>query len=198
VPAVLAKVRQRATWADGAAKGPMARQAAIPDAAELLDAAGDTDGAIRLATAELPRASSPAYYMTDLSGFAEKRKDNRAAIDWARRAFEASQGPATRVQWASIYADTVLRLAPTDKAEVERSATAVIDALGASQGDYFQRTRMKVTSWSKELQAWSKAQGGDAMLGRLRARMAQVCAKQASGPAQAQAQTSCKGWMTIA
>ena len=193
-PAVLAKVRQRAAWADGAARGPMARQAAIPDAAELLDEAGDTQGAMRLATAELPRASSPAYYMTDLSGFAEKLKDKRAAIDWARRAYDTSQGPATRVQWAALYADTVLRLAPTDKAEVERSATAVIDALGASQGDYFQRTRMKVTTWSKEMQAWSKAQGGGAVVARLSARMAGVCAKQAS----AQAQASCKGWMTIA
>lgn len=185
---VLAKVRTRVAWADQAAKGAMVRQSVISNAADLLHDAGDDGGAKQLLQAELKRSASPYYYMLDLAGIAEDEKDGPRAIAWARKAYETAEGPATRVQWAIEYSKTVLRQAPGDKAAVEASAAAVIDALDKDSGDYYQRTRVKVAAWGGQLRQWSDAHHGHAVLTRLDARMNGVCAKQGDAAA------SCRTW----
>jgi protein disulfide-isomerase len=70
-----------------------------------------------------------------------------------------------------------MRLAPEDKAGVERAAAAVLAELGKTQ-DYYQRTRVKVDAWGKKVAEWAASHGGSAVLEDLRAQMAQVCAKQ--------------------
>ena len=193
VPApVLAKVRERVAWADGAAKDQMTRQSVMASAAELLDDAGDAAGAEKLLRAELSRSASPYYYMSDLAGLAEEHKDKAGAVRWAKQAAETAQGPATRVQWAVNYAQTVLRLTPDDKAAVGESAEAVIAAIGDSPDDYYQRTRNKVNAWGGALKKWSAAHDGGALLTKLDARMAGACARQGD------AQDACKGWLTSA
>jgi protein disulfide-isomerase len=187
-PAVLAKVRERAAWADRTAKDKTTRQSVIDDAAYLLFDAGDRAGAKKLLTAELERSDQPYYYMSSLSDFAEQEGDKAAAVAWARKAYDASQGPATRVQWAILWSNAVLRLTPEDDAAVAGSAGAVMDELGKSPDSYYQRTRVKVAAWGDKLREWSAAHGGGAVLERLRTRMAGVCEQQG-----AQAAT-CREW----
>jgi len=187
---VLAKVEARARWADSNAKDKMTRQGVIDDAAYLLFEAGDHAGAKKLALAELKRSDEPFYYMSSLSDFAEQDGDKAAAIDWARKAYEASQGPATRVQWAILYSKAVLRDAPDDKGAVAKAASAVLDELAKSPDSYYQRTRVKVADWGDKLRAWSAAHNGSDVLAALHTRMDGVCAKEG-----AQAQT-CRQWAT--
>ena len=187
-PDVLAKVHDRVAWADSTAKDKMSRQSAIDDAAYLLFRAGDHAGAEKLELAELKRSDQPYYYMSSLSDFAEQQGNKAVAIDWARKAYDASQGPATRVQWAILYSMSVLHNAPNDKAQVQKSANAVLDELGKSPDSYYQRTRVKVGKWGDQLRAWSVAHKGNDVLAALRTRMDDVCGKQG---AQAQA---CRHW----
>ncbi len=187
-PAVLAKVRARTAWADANAKDTMVRQSVISDAADLLHQAGDNTGAKTLLEAELKRSASPYYYMLDLAGLAEDEKNGPAAITWARKAYETSEGPATRVQWAIEYSKTVLRQAPGDKAQVEASANAVIDELGKNADGYYERTRIKVAGWGAQLHTWSDAHNDKALLAKLDTKMAGVCAKQGEAAAR------CRDW----
>ncbi|MGV3554433.1 MAG: thioredoxin family protein [Croceibacterium sp.] len=186
-PEVLAKARERARWADAQAKDKITRQSVIDDAAYILKDAGDLAGGRKLLLAELERSDQPYYYMSSLADFAEAEGKNAEAIDWARKAFEASQGPATRVQWAISYSNYVMRLAPQDKAGVEKAAEAVLAELGKTQ-DYYQRTRIKVDAWGAKVAEWAASHGGGPILEDLRAQMAQVCARQG-----AQAGT-CNNW----
>lgn len=186
-PAVLAKARDRARWADANAKDKVTRQSVIDDAAYILKDAGDLAGGRKLLLAELERSDQPYYYMSSLADFAEAEGKKAEAIDWARKAYEASQGPATRVQWAISYSNYVMRLAPEDKAGVEKAAEAVLAELGKTQ-DYYQRTRVKIDAWGKKVAEWAAKHGGAPVLEDLRAQMAQVCARQG---AQAGA---CNNW----
>lgn len=186
--AVLTKVRDRAAWADGAAKDAMVRQSVISNAADLLHEAGDDTGAKKLLQAELKRSAEPYYYMLDLASLAEDEHDGPAAISWARKAYDTSEGQATRVQWAIEYAKTVVRQAPGDKAAVEASAQAVIDELAKNSGGYYQRTRIKVDALGDTLRDWSTAHNGAAVLARLDTAMAGVCAKQGDAAA------NCRTW----
>lgn len=187
-PAARAKVQARAVWADGAAKDAMVRQSVISNAADLLHEAGDDKGAKALLTAELKRSASPYYYMLALAGLAEENGDAKEAIEWARKAYEGAQGPATRVQWAQEYAKVVLRQAPADKAAVEASANAVLDELARNPDSYYQRTRTKVASWGELMRQWSLSHGGAGVFTRIEARMAEVCAT------QGQNQQQCRQW----
>jgi len=177
-PATLAKVRARAAWADRTAKDAMVRQSVISDAADLLHQAGDNAGARALLEAEVKRSASPFYYMLDLAGLAEDQHDAPGAIAWARKAYETSEGEATRVQWAIEYSKTVMRQAPGDRAAVEKSAQAVVDELGKNSGNYYQRTRVKVAAWGGLLRDWSRAHGGKAVFARIDRGMATVCGKE--------------------
>jgi protein disulfide-isomerase len=187
-PAVLAKVRERAAWADAHARDKVTRQSVIDDAAYTLFDAGDRAGAKKLLTAELGRSDQPYYYMSSLSDFAEQEGDKAAAVEWARKAYEASQGPATRVQWAILWSNAVLRLTPEDEAAVVTAADAVIAELGKSPDSYYQRTRVKIAAWGDKLRAWSEAHGGSQALERLRTQMAGVCDKQGAQAA------ACREW----
>jgi protein disulfide-isomerase len=186
--AVLAKVRERAAWADANAGDKVTRQSVIDDAAYLLFDAGDRAGAKALLTAELERSDQPYYYMSSLSDFAEQEGDKAASVEWARKAYAASQGPATRVQWAILWSNAVLRLTPEDDAAVGRAAGAVIDELGKSPDSYYQRTRVKVAAWGDKLREWSEQHGGSEVLERLRVQMAGVCDKQGGQAA------TCREW----
>nr|WP_166178199.1 thioredoxin family protein [Altererythrobacter segetis] len=189
VPAgVLAKVRDSVAWADANARDKMTRQGVIDDAAYLLFNAGDHTAARKLELAELKRSEQPYYYMSSLSDFAEQDGDKAGAIEWARKAYEASQGPATRVQWAILYSRTVLRNAPDDKAAVTKAANAVIDELGKSPDSYYQRTRVKVADWGDKLRSWSAAHNGGQVLAGLRSRMDEVCGEQGTQAA------ACRQW----
>lgn len=191
-PALLTKVRVRATWADGAAETPFERQSAIYVAAGLLDDAGDAAGAERLLVAELERSATPFYYMPILADIAEKRGDNARALDWLRQGYETSVGPASRVQWGANYAIGVTRLAPADKAQVEHAADAIIDELATSPDSYHQRTRVRFARLETALRSWAAANGGADVLARLRTRMTEVCPQTQTDD---EARQACAAWL---
>jgi protein disulfide-isomerase len=187
-PALLAKVRERVAWADRTASDKATRQSVINTAAYTLFHARDVAGANKLLVAELSRSDQPYYYMDTLAEFAEITGDKRAALEWKRKAFDASEGPATRVAWGIGYSNAVLRLAPDDKALVEQAANAVMAELEKNSPSYFWRSRVSRATWGKNLREWREAREGGDILARLRGRMAAVCARQGSEA------DSCKHW----
>jgi protein disulfide-isomerase len=191
-PALLAKVRERVAWADRAATDKISRQSVINTAAYALFHARDVAGANTLLVAELSRSDEPYYYMDTLADFAEMTGDTRAALEWKRKAFDAAEGPATRVQWGIGYANAVLRLAPNDKALVSKTANAVIDELEKNSPSYFWRSRVSRARWGDNLRKWSENHGAADILTLLRQRMATVCARQRGET------DSCKQWASDA
>ncbi|HSG34599.1 MAG TPA: thioredoxin family protein [Sphingomonadaceae bacterium] len=191
-PAVLAKVQQRAAWADANAKDRASRESVISDASDLLAMAGDKEGAKQLLLAELEASETPYYYMSGLAALAEDSGDKAEAIDWARKAYEASEGPATRVQWAISWSNYVMRLAPADQRAVEEAAGAVLGELARSPDSYYQRTRVRVSDWGEAVRQWAEANGGGAVLDRLRTRMAAICAGETAQ------EESCSSWSRAA
>ena len=177
-PALLAKVRERVAWADRTATDKVSRQSVINTAGYVLLHAGDVAGANTLLVAELGRSDQPYFYMDSLGEFAEMTGDKGAALEWRRKAFDASEGPATRVQWAVAYSNAALRLTPDDKTTVAKAANAVIDQLAKNPPSYFWRSRGSRARWGENLREWSEAHGGGDILTQLRARMADVCARQ--------------------
>jgi len=177
-PELRAKVQTRAKWADANAKGRSMRESVIYYAAGQLSSAGDFAGAKKLLLAEMERSETPYYYMSALSSLAEEQGDKPGALEWAKKAYEAAEGPATRVQWAVNWALTALEVAPEDAATVEASARAVLAELAKTPDGYYQRTRTRVAGWGKALAQWSEEHGGAELLQDLRQEMAAICQQQ--------------------
>lgn len=186
-PELANKIRQRVAWADRSATDKTSRQSVIGSAAGLL-AFVDPAATGKMLLTEIKRSDQPYYYMDMMANGAEFMGGKQAAIDWSRKAYEASEGPATRVDWAVRYADRVLRLTPDDKAAVEKATEAVIDELGKSPDSYYQNTRRKVAGLGGRLREWSAAHNGGDVLSRLRSKMAAACARQGARAA------ACRNW----
>src|SRR5690606_33147921 len=144
--------------------------------------AGDLDGAVHLRNDELARNATPYYYMPDLADIAEQRGDTAAALEWLKKGYESSIGPAARAQWGVMYVDGVLRLAPEDHAAVEHAAASVITER-AQPDSYHRRTRVRLDALGEALAAWSADDAqAQAIVARLRTQMHETCA-----PAQSDA-----------
>lgn len=187
LPAPLLKtVRDEVARADRETADPYARQAVIDAAADALVQAGLFDDADTLLKAELKRSHSPYYFMVDLAEVAKKRGDKAGALDWYGQSYAAAQGPATRVQWGTRYVNALIELAPQDAARIERAAGSVIGELEPTPDTFYDRNLRALERMGKKLGGWNKGPAQHAVLERIRAQMAGVCAKLPAGdPARA-------------
>jgi thioredoxin-related protein len=183
---LLKTVHDEVARADRETTDPYARQAVIDAAASTLVQADLLDEADTLLKAELKRSHSPYYFMVDLAEVAKKRGDKAGALDWYAQSYAAAQGPATRVQWGTRYVNALVELAPQDVARIERAAGSVIGELEPVPDTFYDRNLRALERMGKKLAGWNKGPAQRAVLERVRAQMAGVCAKlPKSDPARA-------------
>ena len=187
---LLGQVRAAVAQADRETTDPYARQSVISAGADVLAEAGLLDESDRLLTSELARSHSPYYFMLGLAANAKKRGDRAAAVDWAQKAYNASEGPATRLQWGGAYIRTLIELAPEDSARIEAAVTKVVAELPPGPDTFFERNRRALENIGRQLAAWNKGGRHNASLTRIRAQMAAVCT---TLPAADPARATCNG-----
>jgi thiol-disulfide isomerase/thioredoxin len=188
--ALLAQVRDAAAIADKTTSNTYERQAVIPNAAELLSEAGLLDESDALLKAELPKAVSPYYHMLVLAGNARERGDRAAALDWTERAWSASVGPATRLQWGTGYVNRLIELAPQDAARIEKAASGVLAELEPVPETFYERNRRGLEKMGARLRVWNGNGQHRVVLKKLTAQLNAVCAKL---PPQDDTRAACMG-----
>lgn len=188
--ALLAQVRDAAATADKTTSNTYERQAVIPSAADLLSEAGLFDESDTLLKAELPKAVSPYYHMLVLAANARERGDKTASLDWTQRAWSASVGPATRLQWGTGYVNRLIELTPQDAARIEKAAYGVLAELEPVPETFYERNRRGLQKMGARLLAWNSSGQRAKVLKRLTAQLNSVCAKL---PPQDEARTACAG-----
>ena len=183
---LLQVVRDQVARADRGTLDPYARQSVISAAADLLTEAGLTKASDELLEAELTRSHSPYYFMLGLAANARKRGDKAAALDWERKAYEAAEGPATRLQWGVHYVNALIDLAPQDDVRIARVATSVIDGLDPVPDTFYERNRRALQRMGTKLAAWNGKHRHEATVAKIRTRMDEICSKLSPGdPARA-------------
>lgn len=188
--ALLAQVREAVATADKSTSNTYERQAVIPGAADVLSEAGLLDESDALLKAELPKAVSPYYHMLVLAANAKARGDKAAALDWTEKAWKASQGPATRLQWGSGYVNRLIEMTPQDVTGIEKAASAVLGELQATPETFYERNRRGLEKMGQRLQAWATGGQPAAVVKKLAEQLQTVCAKL---PPQDEARAACEG-----
>lgn len=187
--ALLAQARASAAAADKGISNTYERQAVIPGAADLLAEAGLLDESDAMLKAELPKAVSPYYHMLVLSANAKKRGDTKETLDWAERAWNESQGPATRLQWGTGYLTKLIDMAPQDEARIAKAASGILTDLEPKPDTFYERNTRNLAKMGAKLKAWNAKGQHAATVKKLTAQLDGVCAKLPEGD---EAKAACK------
>jgi len=191
LPAPLLKeVKDAAARADRDITDGYERQAVITAAAYMLGQAGLWKESDALLKASLAKSHSPYYLMSQLGGNAKKQGRKAEALDWHQKAYETSEGPATRLQWGSSYVASLIELSPQDEARIEKAVARLIQEADGQQAAFYERSARSMQKVGDQLAAWSAKGQHRAVVERLRAQLAPVCAKLPAADAQ---RAACEG-----
>lgn len=149
------EVLTRVAWADATTEDAHERQAVINAAANVLTDAGLASYARELLLREIERSEEPYYFMSGLAELAEAEGDNVAALNWLKRAHEASRGPATRFQWGRAYVSGLIRLTPEDGDAIESETIALFTELGADRNAFYHRNARVMSRLEQQLREWN-------------------------------------------
>lgn len=182
--ALLADVREQTARADREVTNGYERQAVITAAADVLQEAGLSAESDALLKANLAKSHSPYYLMSELASNAKKRGDKAEALHWYGEAFARSEGPATRLQWGNSYVTALVDMAPTDDAEIEKTASTLFTEAAALPDAFYERSARSLQRTGTKLQAWNQGGAHQATMKRLQARLDAVCAPLSAGDGQ--------------
>lgn len=160
-------------------KTPYERKSGVSDATQLLRKVGAFDQARKLLDAELKTTSTPWYYMSSYANLEKTAGNQKAALDWAKKARLAAKGGATKLQW--IANDLSMTSAAKGSAHTERMVELVklFYAKLLSLPDGFKGRNHRVAKRvAKKIHAWNQRNKVESLLTGFAARCAKVAAAQ--------------------
>jgi hypothetical protein len=122
--------------------------------------------------------------MSQLASNARQQGQPTQALQWYERAFDASQGPATRIQWGSSYLAALVELAPQDDARIERTATQLLHEADGQTAAFVERSARSWQRISQKLGEWNRDGRHAAVIHRIQNAAQPVCAKLPAGDRQ--------------
>ena len=170
--AALRREISAAARAAAAIRDPYERMAAVSAAGDALSAARQFDEADALLQAELARTSNGYYTMIELAALARARGDPAQAIGWYEKAFAASRGDATRVQWGSRYVIALMELAPGEPQRAVSALEAMIATLPPDREGVSGRNAFYLRKVARAIDAWEAAGAPAEAVARSRALLA--------------------------
>jgi thiol-disulfide isomerase/thioredoxin len=136
------QIRERVDEALAESTDPYERHTLVNTAVSALNDAGLPAQAEQVLLAELPRSHSPYYFMLSLAASAKRRNDVAGVLDWYGKAWQASVGVATRLQWGVTYLNSLIDLAPQDSARIEQAAQGLLADIHAAGADAHQQRNL--------------------------------------------------------
>ena len=191
--ALLKDVREHVARADREITDGYERMAVITYGGGLLARAGLWGDSDALLQANLSRALTPYYLMSQLGGNARRLGKKDEALRWYAQAWEKSEGPATRVQWGRDYVAALLDLAPTDAPRIEKTAAQLLTEAGRDPGAFQGRSGAQLKRLGGRLAGWGAEGAPAASLKRLQTTLKGVCGKVQSADGQ---RASCEALLT--
>jgi thiol-disulfide isomerase/thioredoxin len=161
----------------------------------VLTTIGRNERAYDVAEQAMHASKTPYYYMADLADLDEEMGRIDAALGWLERAYDESQGPATRFEWGTAYVRGLIRMRPDDEAAVRDAA---IEVLGELEGPdrIHTRVRTRLGRLDTSLREWGRNGRHADALAAIRGRMDRICTAIPAGDAQAG--RSCRAFLAPA
>lgn len=167
--------------ADESVTNPYSRQSLVNQMRWIFQYAHMYDKARAVLLAELGHSKSPYYFMSSLGSLAELQEQNEDAISWYQKAYEASEGSATRFQWGASYVRALIRLAPEEDELILSTAESLFDELPSEDQVFSGRNFRVLKRLNDQLVAWQAEQESEAAVKRFVSRIESLCAAETAG-----------------
>ena len=184
-PAVAAAARAEVDRANEDATTPYQRQTYMNAAWYVLTESGQDEYVKVLLLEELEKSKQPYYFMVNLSKLEEKAGDDQAAIAWLRKAYDTSEGQATRFQWGFYYVDGLIRMTPDDASGIAAATEELLSELDGREDAIYNRTGRIMQQLGERLAEWNHDGRHDDEIARIQARVDVLCADVPAGDASA-------------
>jgi len=181
------RIRARVAWADREAGDPHARQAAMSTAGYLLRRAGLIGEAERHYRAEVEKSESPFYFMSSLASMAAEAGKTEQAVSWMAKAYETSNGRATRFQWGTSYLLGLMELTPEEGDRIRSESVRVLQEMMGLAGAFAGRNQTRIRSLASQYRAWNAEQAHAAEVAALREELIPACAGLSDEPLEGDA-----------
>ena len=113
-------------------------------------------------------SKQPYYFMSGMGYLEKEAGDGEQAIYWYKKAWDAAQGPATRIQWGTNYLDALLELSPDDIDAIGAAGTKIFDELTQQTDGLHHRSSTRMDRLSTTLLAWAEPAEDDSTTGAQR------------------------------
>jgi thiol-disulfide isomerase/thioredoxin len=153
---VAAAIRTDGKAADESVAGTHERQSVINTVSNVYVLAGLKDEARALLTAEIEESKTPYYFMGSLAELEEQEGNPAEALEWRRRAYEASKGPATRIRWWASYVQALTRLAPDDAQHILQASMEIFDTSNGMEEFFSGANFRNLGRANTSLQEWNR------------------------------------------
>jgi uncharacterized protein (UPF0147 family) len=157
---------------------PYVRAGVVNSAINIYIALDDWERARDLLAIEATTSNTPHYYIGDLADAEEHLGNKQRSVELLAEAYAKAKGPASRFQWGYQYLDGLLRLIPDDLATIEKVGLQVVGELDGPNRIH-RRTLSRLNKLDRKLREWNTSSARDAVSKKLRAQVAQTCAKSA-------------------
>jgi len=186
-----AEIREMVQWADQTTPNVYERQPIINALGNVLDDAGMDDVAKPLMLAELEKSKQPYYFMVSLADIEQRAENYDAAVEWLKKAYDSTKGPATRFQWGYYYLAGLLEMKPDETELIQSVTVGLIDELQNSGGLYH-RPKSQLGRIEQRLRDWSEANGYSAELADIRKSVMDICE---TAVHQGESRTTCDAFL---
>ncbi len=175
--ALLAEVKDWSQRLDREVTDGYERQAVITAVAHYQGEAGLWADSDELLKRNLAKSHSPYYLMSQLASNAKKLGKKAEAVNWYQQAYDASVGPATRLQWGASYLTALVDLTPQDAPRIDKAARAIVADAGKDPSAFYDRSARSMQRVGKKLAQWNGKGQYLAIVKRIEAQIGQLCTK---------------------
>lgn len=175
---IIADIMADVEKADGETSNAYERQSVVSQMDYILQSAKLYEPARALLLAELTKSASPYYFMSSLAYLEEEQGNIAEALEWRLKAYQSSEGEATRLQWGGSYVRAIVRMTPENHLLVMSSAMNLLDELQGDQTPFSGRNFRVLRSVNTQLNTWEDDQGVEDMAKPFQSRISALCKKQ--------------------
>jgi thiol-disulfide isomerase/thioredoxin len=167
------EIRDMVAWADASTPSVYERQPIINALGNVLNEAGMDEVARPLLIAELEKSKQPYYFMVDLADLEQRAGNTDAAIEWLKKAYDSTKGPATRFQWGYYYLTGLIEMTPESTEVIHETTVNLVTELLQRSGGIYQRPKRQLRRLEEYLEEWGAERGS--VLSGIRESVRGVC-----------------------
>jgi hypothetical protein len=178
VPTALQEhVRERVDWALETVTDESELQTVVNTLAYVLEAADLKDEAESMLLAKMHDTAAPYYFMSWIAGLKADAGDNEAAIEWYRRAYDASEGRYSRFRWGSTYLRRLMTLSPDASERIEADSLEVLTELLGHDDAFAGGNHSRLDGLQGAYWSWNEDGSHDLVVTRIRDHVHSACVR---------------------